>query len=100
MQNLNLTEEELKEVLKILKPFRLNVDILAYGSRVLGTNHTTSDLDLVIRNRTNPETAFKQLNQLKQAFEDSQLPIFVDITDWSRLPLDFRQEIQKKYIVI
>ena len=47
-----LRQEDKKELVKIAKKFlQKSVEIWAYGSRVDGTAHETSDLDLVLRSK-------------------------------------------------
>ena len=72
----------------------------AYGSRVTGEGHEASDLDLVVRHPSHLETELFGLSALTEAFVESNLPIRVEVCDWSRIPSDFRQEIEKEYIVL
>ena len=46
-----LRQEDKKELVKIAKKFLQELEIWAYGSRVDGTAHETSDLDLVLRSK-------------------------------------------------
>jgi len=98
MRQLDLSEEELHEVLSILKQYVPECEVWAYGSRVKGLSHATSDLDLVVLHTHAPTSIVCQLTKLRQAFQESTLPIFIDVMDWTRLPEDFRQEIQTKHI--
>lgn len=87
--------------------------VWAYGSRVNGDCHEGSDLDLVLRFDEAPEKAQRpgapprpgqgpgqDIDGLKEAFEESRLPILVDVHLWSRLPVSFHSNIQAAYVVI
>ena len=100
MQKLNLESTYLSEVKSILQQHIPDSEVWAYGSRVKGTCHVASDLDLVVRNPLHLEAPTDNLAQVKQAFQDSNLPIFVDLMDWAYLPETYQKEIQKHYVVI
>lgn len=67
-------------------PFRF----YAYGSRVKGKAKRLSDLDLVILE----DVQASQLESVREAFEESDLPIKVDVSVWSELSDEFRQQVQ------
>ncbi len=69
-----------------------------YGSRVTGMAHDASDLDLALIAPCGQSIPFSQLEDFRQAVNDSNLPILVDARDWARLPERFRAEIEKCYV--
>ena len=77
-----------------------HAEVWAYGSRVTGTGHTASDLDLVVRNPAQLDKETGGLGTLIEAFSESNLPIRVDLTDWARIPEHFRQEIERAHVVV
>ncbi len=77
-----------------------HAEVWAYGSRVTGTGHDTSDLDLVLRNPAQLGEETGGLGTLMEAFSESNLPIRIDITDWARIPKHFRREIERTHIVV
>lgn len=87
-------------LLEILDQHVPHAEVWAYGSRVNGTGHEGSDLDLVLRNCGGAEVPFRQLSALRCGFSDSNLPILVDILDWARIPESFRREIEREHTVI
>ncbi|HGO5815948.1 nucleotidyltransferase family protein [Mannheimia glucosida] len=95
---LDIQPEELTIVKSILQQFVPNCPVWAFGSRVKGTSRPYSDLDLAIMTET-PLT-FLERDNLKEAFSESDLVWKVDIIDWASTSEEFRQIIQKKYIVI
>lgn len=68
---------------ELIKPQQVpQAKVFAFGSRVSGNPRKYSDFDLVV---ALPEAInLRKLRELKDAFEDSPLPICVDIVDWTR----------------
>jgi len=100
MTHLHLPPRYLATVQEILRQHLPHAEIWAYGSRVHGDCHDTSDLDLVARN---PEALTKPCPELAdavEAFSQSNLPIMVQITDWARIPKTFHEEILAGYVVL
>lgn len=62
----------------------------AYGSRVKGTAKRLSDLDLVILD----DVQAGEVESVREAFEESDLPIKVDVSLWSELSEEFRQQVR------
>lgn len=75
-------------------------EVWAYGSRVTGRAHETSDLDLVLRSPTDPQQEVAGYLALKEALQASALPIRVDVQSWWRLPESFQREIERAYVVL
>ena len=97
---LNLPTPYLEMVLSILRKLAPQAEVWAYGSRVTGTGHEASDLDLVVRNPSDLNAECAGFFTLKQAFVESNLPIHVDAMDWARIPAAFRKEIEREYVVV
>lgn len=100
MKKLNIVHGDLNIILEICKYWAPNYEIWAYGSRVKGASHSGSDLDLVVYYPNNPDTPFHQLDALRQALHDSDIPFLIDIFDWSTLPKEFKTEIIKTKVVL
>ena len=66
--------------------------VFAFGSRVNGTPRKYSDIDLAIA--LPQPIGLRKLRELKDAFEDSELPICVDIVDWSLADADFKAAVE------
>jgi len=97
---LHLPERYLQMVQAILQTHLPNAEVWAYGSRVNGDYYEASDLDLVVRQ---PEDLSRQqinLDEVIDAFSESNLPIIVQLVDWARIPESFHDEIMAKYAVI
>jgi uncharacterized protein len=98
---LQLRAQDRKEVERILSRFVPNEEVWAYGSRVDGLGHELSDLGLVIRHPADlKQKQVGVLDELKEAFSESNLPFLVDVHDWARLPAAFWANIEEHHVVI
>jgi type I restriction enzyme S subunit len=75
-----------------------NHTVYAFGSRVSGGARPWSDLDLAAFGQE-PLT-LRQLRQLREAFEDSELPMRVDVSDGLRLPEALAREVRERGEVV
>jgi len=76
------------------------LEIWAYGSRVNGDAHDTSDLDLVLRTQGLSRLNHSEFYDFKEALEESTIPILIQVFDWANIPESFRQNIQRRYAVL
>ncbi len=93
-------KEILLDILNRLVPAGL--EVWAFGSRARWTARETSDLDLVLRSPAQLETRLEAglLDDLKEAFEESDLPFMVDLLDWATVSEKFRKVIEREYVVV
>ena len=88
---IDLAPEHLKTVKRILAEIVPDCEVRAFGSRATWTATEHSDLDLAI---VSPKPlAWDRRSRLSEAFEESALPIRVDVVDWKSLSDGFRQSI-------
>ena len=80
-----LDPKHLAIVQAILKKYPYSFYV--FGSRVKGTSHKFSDLDLLYFEEIPP----KVLSQLEEEFEESDLPFKVDLVNYHRCDEDFKQ---------
>lgn len=97
---LRMTKRHAEIVSDLLRQHVPHSEVWAYGSRVVGTAHEASDLDLVVRDPRDPAEETPGISDLKDAFVHSDLPIRVDVLDWARIPVSFRREIERKHVVV
>lgn len=98
MQHVDVKEQHLRTLLRILRETVPRCEVWAFGSRVSGRSRAGSDLDIVLRG---PDLIpLPQLGALREAFEESSLPFFVDILDWHAIPDSFRENIKKERILL
>ena len=95
---IDLNQKHLKTIQYILAEYIPNYEVRAYGSRVKWTAEDYSDLDLVVVG--SKPLSLRQRGRLTEVFEESNLPIRVDVLDWHSISEEFRQEILKEYVVI
>lgn len=96
---LNLPERYQLTLLKLLQEHAPHAEVWAYGSRVGGQAHESSDLDLALRDPADlSKSHFDELFSLKSALQESDLPILVDVLDWAAIPQSFRNEIERQHI--
>uniref|UniRef100_C6DYZ6 DNA polymerase beta domain protein region n=1 Tax=Geobacter sp. (strain M21) TaxID=443144 RepID=C6DYZ6_GEOSM len=97
---LDLRPECLEIVRQLLAVHAPYAEVWAYGSRVQGTSHDGSDLDLVVRNPEDLTKPQPDLFLLKDALSESNIPILIDVLDWAQIPESFRQEIVRGGMVL
>ena len=100
MLNLDLHPAHLSLLITLLNKHAPDVEIWAYGSRVAGTAHEGSDLDLVLRNSQELDVPQKNLYKLRDALSESNLPMSVEVLDWARLPEEFCRDIERQHVVV
>ena len=95
---IDLNPNHLATVQRILAEHVPACEVRAFGSRATWTAKDYSDLDLAIVG-TGPLDRIT-LGRLKGAFEESVLPMRVDVLDWHAIPESFRDEIKRDYVVL
>ena len=100
LTHLHLPERYLQRVQALLQQHLPQAEVWAYGSRVNGDHFEASDLDLVVRHPADLGHRQSHLGELKEAFSDSDLPIFVQVVDWAVIPVSFQHEIVAGYVVV
>jgi len=97
MTNLFLDEKYLAEIRAIIGRLYPQAVVWAFGSRVDGTAHQNSDLDLAVVDFGRPAG---DISILRKALRESNVPFPVDILNYKLLPKSFQDEIAKRYVVI
>jgi type I restriction enzyme, S subunit len=94
----DLRPDQLATVQAILETHVPNSEIWAFGSRAKWTARDSSDLDLaVVADAPIPSTT---LDRLRRAFEDSYLPIKVDVLDFAQISADLQNLIRRQKVVL
>ncbi|MDR0881855.1 MAG: nucleotidyltransferase domain-containing protein [Candidatus Adiutrix sp.] len=81
--------------MKLLELHLPDADIWFYGSRAKGGSRPQSDLDMVVF--SGPEQKY-QVADLKEAFEESNLPFRVDLHIWDEVPDNFKKIIEDEHV--
>ncbi len=95
---IDLSPHWLATVKAILAQHVPGCEVRAFGSRATWTARDHSDLDIAVvgHGRLNP----RLIAALKEAFEDSDLPMRVDVLDWHEVSDGFREEIERQPVVL
>ena len=92
---IDVTAAERRTVLALLKRHLPNTTVWAYGSRVKWTSRPESDLDLVAFARLEQSA---RVAELREAFEESDLPFSVDLFVWDEISESFRKRIKAEHV--
>lgn len=93
----DITADQRKTLLALLKRHLPNTTAWAYGSRVKWSARPQSDLDLVVFAKPEHE---RRVSELREAFEESNLPFRVDLLVWRTLPEQYRKQIEAEHVVL
>lgn len=91
---LDLTEAQLTAVRQLLVRYVPGARVLAFGSRATGTSWRYSDLDLAVYG------ADAKLGALREAFQESDLPFSVDVSDGAQLPAWLQTQLARTGVVL
>jgi type I restriction enzyme S subunit len=94
VNSITIKSDEAKILHSLLQAHVPDAEVRAFGSRVNGTARSSSDLDIVVF--ATPEQV-TEVEDLKEAFEQSDLPFRVDCHIWSELPNRFQCIIEAGY---
>jgi len=75
-------------VADLLRDVPAGIEILIFGSRVDGSPHRSSDLDICLKGAGPIDPRF--LGELEDRLRDSLLPFKVDLLDYARATPEFR----------
>ena len=93
----DITAERHETILSLLERHLPGTTVWAYGSRVKQKSRSTSDLDLVVF--ASPDQVHR-VGDLREAFEESDLPFQVDLFVWDEVPESFRKRIETEHVVL
>lgn len=95
---MKIREQDKQSIIAIAKEtLKQPSKILAFGSRVNGDAHDTSDLDLVIVTNNNQKVNINDFIGFKENLKQSNIPIIVQVLDWYRIPESFHKNILQNY---
>ena len=92
---LQIPNEWLTEIQQLFNEHLSEAELWAYGSRAQGKAHTGSDLDLMVKHHENMTVSGANLTAFREALRESNLPVMVDVLDYSNIPDDFRAKFKK-----
>ena len=92
-----ITAEQRRTVLELLNRHLPDTAAWACGSRVKGTSRPASDLDLVVF--AGPKQSAR-VAELREAFEESNLPFRVDLFVWDEVPESAKRRIEAEHVAL
>ena len=95
---IDLNPNHLATVERILAEHVPECEVRAFGSRATWTAKDYSDIDLAIVGEGPLE--WRVLGRLKEAFEESSLPMRVDVLDWHDISDSFQKVIERDYVAV
>jgi type I restriction enzyme S subunit len=98
MPPIDLQPHDWEIVRSILARHVPQYEVWAFGSRTKGTAKKYSDLDLAII--TDQPLSLSLSAAITNDFEESDLPIKVDVVDWATTSVAFRRIIEKEKAVV
>ena len=96
-RTIDITAGQRKTILTLLERHLPGTEAWVYGSRAKWTSQPQSDLDLVVF--AAPEQR-RGVGNLREAFEESDLPFRVDLFVWDQVPETFREQIEAEHAVL
>ena len=96
-RTIDVTAGQRKTILTLLERHLPGTEAWVYGSRAKWTSRPQSDLDLVVF--ATPEQR-RGVGNLREAFEESDLPFRVDLFVWDEVPETFREQIEAEHAVL
>jgi len=95
---IDLAPGDLSEIKRILKEFVPECEASIFGSRIQGRAVKFSDVDILLKGKKKLD--WRRIEQLKDSFSESNLPMQVDVVDWHSASKEFRDILSGKYEVI
>ena len=97
VKDIDLSQNELDEIFRLIGKYLSDIEIWAYGSRIKHTSTSKSDLDIVA---IIGKESSRAVCDLREAFDESNLPFRVDLFIWEEMPADFKVNIAKEHLVL
>ena len=97
MSNFGLSSDQIKLIKNTIQSvFGPVTDLKVYifGSRATGKNRKFSDIDLAFKSKD--KDLNKKISQLKNQFEESNLPYKFDLTNWDEILQAYKPQIEKE----
>jgi uncharacterized protein len=95
---IDLSERFLSIVRGIVQTHLPHVPVYVFGSRATGKAKKFSDLDLMIQTGIRLDAV--QLARAREAFEDSDLPITVDLIEWQACSPKFKDLVKPTLVAL
>lgn len=94
--NCGLSEKHLAIIHEILTPHQTITHALLFGSRARGAFQPTSDVDIALKGAI----TIRLIAKIRAEFEESNLPFFVDIVDYTKADNALKSEIDAQGVLL
>ena len=94
-KKIDLQRKDLQIVQQILSAHVPGRPVYVFGSRATGRARRASDLDLVVGG---PDLSIREHALLDEAFEESDLPMCVDVVPLAQAKGIFRKRIEREWV--
>lgn len=95
---IDLDPENLAILKELITEYLPDCEIRVFGSRIHGTAKPYSDIDIALKCAEPIDRG--TMSRLKEALQESTLPIRVDVLDWESISEEFRGVIEEGYVVL
>ena len=96
-RDIDITAAQSRTLLTLLERHLPDTEAWVYGSRAKRTSNPKSDLDLVVFSTPDQRT---RVGDLREEFDESDLPFRVDLFVWDDVPDSFRRRIRADHVVV
>ncbi len=96
-KSIDITTEQQHILLALLRKHLPDTRVWVYGSRARFTSRKNSDLDMVV---FADRWQKRQVGDLREALEESDLPFRVDLFVWDNIPELFRKRIEADHATL
>jgi hypothetical protein len=91
---LGMAPHHFLDLIRLLRPVLGEMEVWVHGSRVHGGYWRMSDIDLVLRHRSEPETQHGEvIRSLRARLSQSNLPYITDVHEWAGLPDWLKEQV-------
>ena len=98
-RTIDLTDAHRKRVLEIIRARLPEATVWVYGSRAKGRARRYSDLDLMLDDRGKTISG-SVLGNLDEDFDESDLPIIVELRDMAEVDAAFLARVRKDFLLL
>ena len=95
--NIDLNLRQIREIKSLIFRHLPDTEVWIHGSRVKWTSSPESDLDLVVFSTSEQSLS---VSDLREAFEESNLPFRIDLLVWNNISERFRKQIMSNHVVL
>ena len=97
VKSIDISSEQRRVLLALLEKHLPDTRVWVYGSRTRFAAKKSSDLDMVVFAGSGQR---RQVGDLREALEQSDLPFRVDLFVWDDMPEGFQKKIESDHVTL